>query len=108
MLMIVDIGDKVRASVTFTKANVDTNPTVVTVKILKGDGTTELTYSGNIAALPAEIVLDAVGQLHHDVSIDDVPGVWTVRWFATGNVEAATELTFTARDSAFGSPLSTT
>ena len=103
---VVDIGDEVRSPVEFSIDDVRTDPTDVTVKVQLGDDS-ELTYSGPVASLPAEITRQAgvaSGAFEYSLRLT-VAGETTVRWFGDGVLNAAWERTFTVRASRFATPL---
>lgn len=92
-----DVGDRIRLSVVFqTLSGIDTDPTTIVCK--------HRDPSGNIATKTygsdAEVVKVATGRYYLDLDIDE-EGQWAYRWNGTGNVVAAGEQTFIARESAF-------
>ena len=88
-----DKGDLVRITGAFTVAGTATDPTTVTLKILRPAGTSALTYT--YAA--AEITKDSVGNYHKDITID-TEGEWYYRWIGTGTVVSESEDYFFVRD----------
>lgn len=94
-----DIGDQVRISGVFTNAaGTATDPTTVTLKLLRPDGTvTTLVYLTDV-----ELVRDSAGNYHADViPVAGENGIWWFRWAATGAVQAADEQAFFVRPSRF-------
>jgi hypothetical protein len=92
-----DIGDAVRCDVSFTDmSGVAADPTAVLFKYEDpSENETTLTYGVDV-----EVVRDAVGEYHVDVTIDEA-GRWAYRWEGTGTVVSATELEFDVRKSRF-------
>lgn len=84
-----DIGDTVRLSAVFTNMeDAPADPTVVTLRIRKPDGTiTVLTYAA------AQITRDGLGEFHYDYPIA-VSGDHYYRYEGTGNVATASETFF--------------
>jgi hypothetical protein len=74
-----------------------TNPTTVTVKIKKGNGTI---LPNKVFGTDVAIVQESTGIYHIDLDTD-VHGTWTIRWEATGTVKAAIEQRFEVRRSDF-------
>jgi len=101
---IVDVGDTVETSATFTVDGTATDPTTVTLKIQRVSSSDESIYTGTPAAPGAPVVKESTGVFSAELPITDVPGYWTVRWFSD---EAAGEHGFSVKDSAFSSPLAT-
>lgn len=88
-------GQKVRVSVAFTVSDVATDPTTVTLKVGKPDGTvTSYTYA------LAEVTKSATGNYYKDITTDQV-GIWDFRYEGTGTCVAVEELSFRVR-SKFG------
>lgn len=92
--MAYDVGDLVRignhtassAQAFKNLAGADTDPTAVTLRVGKPDGT-QVTYTyGGSPALSRE----ATGRYYADVSVDQ-PGMWSYRLAGTGAVQAAAE-----------------
>lgn len=82
-----DVGDLVRADVTFTNSagNV-ADPTTVSVIYTSPSGTTTTkTYITD-----SEVVKDSTGKYHIDITIDEA-GMWYYRWEGTGTLVAAVE-----------------
>ena len=77
------VGDKVRMSATFELANVLTDPTTVSLKIIAGEG----------SWYASPIVNDSVGKYHYDL-IFTLPGTFRYRFFGVGAVTAESEKTF--------------
>lgn len=80
----------------FDGSDVPSDPTSVTVKVQKPDGT-ETTY---VYLVSGAVVKDAVGQYHIDILGDQV-GLWYYRWEATGVVQATQERYFKVERSEF-------
>lgn len=92
-----DLGDAPRAINKFRDFNgVLADPTTVTVKIRKGDGTIVV----KTFPTDTDIVKDSTGVYHIDIDTD-VAGTWTVRFAGTGTVKAAIEQRFKVKDSDF-------
>ncbi len=92
-----DKGDKIRISATFQDANgTDMDPTTITVKHKKPDGTV-ITW---VYGTDTEVVKDAVGKYHADITLDQ-SGTWLYRFEGTGSVVAAGEEVFHVRKSLF-------
>lgn len=93
--MTYTIGDLVRISGAFKDVNgVYADPSTTVLRVLKPDGTTELT--------PA-LIHDALGKFHADVSADK-SGRWNYRFTGTGVVQAAAEGRFDVQKSQFTNP----
>lgn len=99
-MSIIYPGAQVVESVTCTLDDALTDPTALTVRILPKDGT-EVTYTWPD---DAEVVHDSLGVFHVNITITNYPGVWAVRWEATGAVVAANEDAFRVSPSAFSDP----
>jgi hypothetical protein len=80
-----DIGDARRLAVAFTNsAGAATDPTVITFKLLKPDGTSvSLTYG-----VDGALIKDSTGNYHTDYLIT-LPGRHTYRWLGVGAIAAA-------------------
>ena len=90
--MAYDVGDKIRLSAAFVDiGNNPADPTTVTVKY-KAPTTATVT---KVYITDAEVIKDATGNYHIDVSINEAGG-WKFRWEGTGAVEAAAQATFDA------------
>ena len=91
MASTYDIGDKVRVTGTFTVADVATDPTTVTLRVLAPGGTvTPYTYA------LSEVTKSGTGVYYKDISITTA-GIWYYRWLGTGTVEAGGEAEFYVR-----------
>lgn len=77
------IGTTKRFAADFESADVDTDPTTVTVRVMDPDGT---------VTTPAAQDDTGAGQFHVDVSLTKA-GPWVVRFEGTGTVPAAVEHT---------------
>lgn len=92
-----DKGDLVKFTANFsTDADVAADPTGVVFKFKRPDKTVTVWTYG----VDAQITRDTVGAYHAEVAIDQ-PGDWTYRWEGTGALQAAEEMTFIARATAF-------
>ena len=80
-------GQKIRCSVTFTVNAVATDPTVVTFKYRKPDGTLTTNIYGGVGS---SVLKDSVGAYHADISTT-LAGEWLLRWEGTGTCEAVEE-----------------
>jgi len=92
---LYDVGDLVRCSVECrTLAGVLSDPTTLAFK--------HKDPSGNVATLtyPTGIVKLSTGKFYYDLAIDE-GGFWSIRWNATGVVDAAGEKQLTVRATAF-------
>lgn len=81
-----DVGDLVRVKGTFKVSDTLTNPTAVTLKVKKPDGTVSTVATTNAST----------GVYHADVSIDQA-GTWRYRFAGTGDAQAAGESVFVVR-----------
>lgn len=93
-----DIGDLARMSAAFTLVSNGTaaNPTAVTCKVRKPDGSTVTLVYGTDAAL----IKDSTGNYHADIATDQF-GRWYYRFEGTGAVIAAGDNEFDVRQNAF-------
>jgi hypothetical protein len=90
-LLEFDLGDGPRAIAKFRDfAGVLADPTTVTVKIKKGNGTI---LPAKVFGTDLAIVKESMGVYHIDLDTD-VHGTWTIRWEGTGTVKAAIEQRF--------------
>ena len=86
-------GTTVRASVTFTSAGVNTDPTTVTLSVKT---TTQQNMPITVNTFgSSSIVKDGTGQYHFDIPTA-ASGTWFYRWVGSGVVNAASEGTFFA------------
>ncbi len=80
-----DKGSSTRISNEFKVAGVLTDPTTITLKIKKPDGTSSTyTYAAG------EITREAAGKYYKDFTLNQV-GFWLYRWEGTGTCEAVDE-----------------
>ena len=92
-----DIGDQVQLAAAFTDENGDpADPTEVTFRIRKPDGTT----TAYVYGVDATVVQTSVGNYTCTVDIDQ-SGTWRYRWEGTEDPAAAGENIFTVRFSKF-------
>jgi hypothetical protein len=85
-----DVGDLVRCSAIFDDVvGTDLDPTAVSVKV-KTPSNAITTY---VYGAGADVVKDAVGTYHIDVSITEA-GMWWFRWISTGTGQSAGERAF--------------
>ncbi len=98
MTNVYDIGDQARVSAAFTLVSngAAADPSAISCKVRKPDGTVTTLVYGTDAAL----VKDSTGNYHADVTIDQF-GRWFYRFTGTGSVIAADELWFDVEQSAF-------
>lgn len=89
MINLYKTGQKVRCAVVFTVNNVDTDPTVVTVKVRQPNGTMTTYVYGTDAA----VVKTAAGIYYVDVTTDQ-RGEWNFRFEGTGACTAVEEQAF--------------
>jgi hypothetical protein len=81
---VYNLGQKIRISAEFTDADgaaADPTAVYVVIKAPDSDGVT-YTYGED-----AELAKDAVGHYHVDQALSSC-GIWTARWYSTGNVQA--------------------
>jgi uncharacterized protein YfaS (alpha-2-macroglobulin family) len=92
-----DRGDLVRVSVNFQVDGVATDPTAVTLKVRKPDGTVDtFTFVGG------DVVKDSTGNYHHDINTTAGPaGVWSYRFEGIGAAQGAEEAEFIVKAGAF-------
>jgi len=95
---VVDIGDQVRSTVTFTLDGVSTDPTTIVRKI-KDPAGTETTVT-----VPDASVTKASDGVYYSDIVATMAGTYYVRWNGTGTVVAAAESSFVVRQSAFTTP----
>jgi hypothetical protein len=92
---VYDKGDLVQLPASFVNdSNVATDPTGVSVKVMKPDGTT-VTYT---YLTDVEVVKDSTGNYHLDLAIS-LAGVYKYKWFGTGAVTTAEGGQFTVKPS---------
>ncbi len=93
---VYDIGDLVRCTGTFASSGANVNPAAVMFKVRAPSGlVTTYTYG-----VDAELVRDATGVYHVDVSASDA-GTWAYKFWSTGTGQAAAEERFTVRSTLF-------
>ena len=86
-------GQPVRLTVTFTVADVNTDPATVTIKLKDPTGAiTSYTYAGG------QVVKDSTGVYHYDAT-PSTDGLWWWRAEGTGAATAATEDQFFVKSS---------
>lgn len=85
MTTIVDKGDRLRTTATFTVNTVPSDPTTIVLHVLNAAGAIS-----NYTYLASSIVRDGIGLYHFDIDVDQ-EGDWRVRWEGTGNVVAVVE-----------------
>ena len=78
-------GQTVTLSAVFTRTNVATDPTTITLKLKKPDKSS-VVYTFELG----EITRDGEGAYSRGVKLDQ-PGLWFYRWTGTGTVEAVGE-----------------
>lgn len=95
--MAYNIGDIVRVTAFFTIDGVATDPSSgPTCKYKDPTPTTvSKTYPGD-----AEIVKDATGRYHRDITIDQ-SGTWYYNWAGTGTAQGAEEGSFEVEETEF-------
>lgn len=91
-----DVGDVVRTTATFKVGGVPTDPTAVTFKYKKPDGTIVTKIYGT----DSEVVKDSTGTYHFEISVT-ASGSWSYRWASTGTAAGASERKFLVRASEF-------
>jgi len=81
-----DVGDVAVVTAMFTVSGTLTDPTAVTLRVRKPDGTTAVVTNTrtSLGLFTANITIDA-------------SGVWYYRWLGTGSAAAAEEGTFRVR-----------
>lgn len=91
----IPLGSSVRAAALFTIFDtvtaLDPDDVFVSVKTPAAVLTTK-EYGVDV-----EVVKDSTGNYHLDINANEV-GIWYVRWFSTGNGQAADEDSFTVED----------
>jgi len=91
---VYDVGDLVRVSAVFKNAaGVDTDPTTVSFKFRKPDGTVT-----TWAVTAGQIVKDSTGNYHADLAVTNA-GEWRHRFIGTGTVTAVEENSFLVKSS---------
>lgn len=86
-------SQEIRLTGVFKVGTVLTDPTTVTLRIKKPDGTlVTVSYAG------LEITKDSTGNFHYDYTPPAV-GTYRARWDGTGSVKAAAERSFVVIDS---------
>ena len=97
--MAYDIGDKVRIKASFKNlAKELDDPTTVTIKIKKPDGT-EIPYVYDVDA----VYRTETGKYYYDLTFD-ASGRWYWRWVGTGDVHTADEGSIVVRETAYNTP----
>lgn len=88
-----DFGDLVPVKVVFRSAiGASLDPDVVHLRLVAPDGTdTVYTYGSG-----PQIVRDDVGVYHANIDAEQ-PGMWSYRWWSTGNGQAAKQRRFNVR-----------
>lgn len=90
-----DQGDILTSRMTFRIGEVATDPTTVTVRVRKPDGSI---ITRTFAEHPAEVVKDAVGTYRYQITAD-MDGIWAIQWVGEGTAAATEEQTFVIRPS---------
>lgn len=90
-----DIGDSCRTTAYFKVSGVPADPTTVTLRYKRPDGT-----SAYVTTPDAQIVNDEVGTYYADILLN-ASGDWYYRWEGTGSVTAARERRLSVRVSEF-------
>ncbi len=81
---IHNLGQKIRVSATFTDAGGEAaDPTAVFV-VVKAPDADAVSYQYGV---DSEVVKDDTGDYHIDQALSS-SGVWAVRWYSTGTVQA--------------------
>ena len=81
-----NLGQKIRVAYSYTtQAGVPADPGAVFV-VVREPGSSAATYQ---YGADAEVVKDDTGEYHVDLSLT-VAGIWAVRGYSTGSVQAAT------------------
>ena len=92
-----DVNDLVRCSGAFTNsAGTAIDPTTVKFKFKTPDGTITIYTHGT----DAQLVKDSTGNYHVDVNANAV-GTWSYRFESSGTGQAAKEVTFEVKKTAF-------
>lgn len=83
-------GQRVRTEGRFRASGAYADPTVVTVKLLnpRGGVTTK------VYGVDTDVVRDASGRYHLDLTTGTIPGRWIYRYIGEGAVEATDEEAF--------------
>ena len=83
---VFNLGQKIRVGYSYTtQAGVAADPGAVFV-VVRDPGSNVTTYQYGV---DAEVVKDDSGEYHIDLSLS-VAGIWAVRGYSTGSVQAAT------------------
>ena len=83
---VFNLGQKIRVGHTYTNAaGVASDPDAVFV-VVREPGSSATTYQYGV---DAEVVRDDTGEYHIDLSLS-IAGIWAVRGYSTGSVQAAT------------------
>ncbi len=86
----IDIGDELRINMTWSVGGVPTDPTTVTLRVRKPDGTaTDYPYSPSSGI----IVHDSAG-VYHAPLIPDASGLWRLKSTGTGAAAGVKQVTF--------------
>lgn len=88
-----DVGDTVRAKVTFKVGGVLTDPATVAFSFKDPAGSVTNQQAGNI-------VKDSTGNYHSDFTVN-AAGSWYYRWVGTGPASGAAEVRVQVRTSEF-------
>lgn len=86
-----DVGDVVHLTSEFTQNDVPFDPSTVSLKVTRPDGTqASYSYAGST------VTKDSTGNYHVDIAIT-MRGTYRYRWFSTGAGAAAEESWFQVR-----------
>jgi len=93
---IYDVGDLVTLKVSFRVGTINTDPTVITLKVKNPIGLVTLYTYG----VDSGLLRNAIGDYQFDLIVD-TEGDWWYRWQGTGNCVAAEDRRLYVRDSVF-------
>ncbi len=91
-----DIGDTATAAMSFLVDGAATNPTTVTAKVTKPDGTTDAYVYGT----DSELTRPSTGNYELELDLDydtDAVGIWYIQWRGTGACKVVEESSLTVR-----------
>ena len=81
---VFNLGQKVRISAVFAGEDGEAADPSAVYAVVKEPGEAAITYT---YGTDAELVRDSVGNYHLDQGLETA-GIWAVRWYSTGNVQA--------------------
>ena len=81
---VFNLGQKVRISAVFTGEDGEAADPSAVYAVVKEPGEAAATYT---YGTDPEVVKDSVGNYHVDQALETA-GIWAVRWYSMGNVQA--------------------